>query len=280
MAASANVTAYVGESDIIMIPSIVDVQGINAISETIFRNAACAIAGMLNLPEKLPQTKREAPLIAATMFGVTTPCVAQAQKYLEEKGYELVVFHATGAGGRSMESLVESGYFAGVLDLTTTELCDELCGGILTAGPHRLEAAANAGIPQIISLGALDMVNFGALDTVPEKYAQRNLYEHNKEITLMRTTVEENRELGRILAQKLNKVTVPTILLIPKLGISAIDAPGQPFYDPAADDALFTAIRETNTNPLLTIEEIDAHINDESFANMAAQKMIELMENR
>ena len=196
--ASGNVEQYVGTSDIIMMPSIVDVAGLNKISKMVFQNAVLAMAGMVEGKDRLKEDRQEQkPLVAATMFGVTTPCVNYAKNYLETCGYEVLVFHATGTGGKIMEALTEAGFFQGVLDLTTTEWCDELVGGVLAAGPHRCEAAGKKQIPQVISVGAMDMVNFGPLDTVPEKFSDRNLYQHNPTVTLMRTTVEENKEIGR-----------------------------------------------------------------------------------
>ena len=201
--ASGNVAQYVGTSDIIMIPSIVDVAGLNEISRTIFRNAVLVTAGLLRLRDELPAEEgAKKPLVAATMFGVTTPCVNFAREALERHGYEVLVFHATGTGGKTMESLIASGYFKGVLDLTTTEWCDELVGGVLTAGPHRSEAAVLGGVPQVVSVGAVDMVNFGAPETVPAQFAGRTFYQHNPTVTLMRTSVEENVAIAAKLAER------------------------------------------------------------------------------
>lgn len=273
--ASGNVSQYVGTSDIMMYPSIVDVSGLNSISTRIFTNAALAIAGMVKEETAIDVEKK--PLVAATMFGVTTPCVNQAREYLEQQGYEVIVFHATGAGGKTMERLIESNYFEGVLDLTTTEWCDELVGGVLNAGPHRLEAAARAQVPQVVSTGALDMVNFGPFDTVPERFQNRNFYKHNPSVTLMRTTVEENILLGKILAEKLNQATAPTVLMLPLKGVSALDVEGQPFYGPAEDEALFNTIRTHINKDAVELIELDSDINDAKFAVAAAQKLIELM---
>ena len=226
--ASGDVSFYVGTSDIMMYPSIVDVSGLNSLSTKIFANAAHAMAGMLNYEVKQKANKK--PLIAATMFGVTTPCVDAAREYLEKKGFEVLVFHATGTGGKTMEALINSGFFAGVLDLTTTEWCDELFGGVLAAGEHRSEAAAIKGIPQVVSVGAMDMINFGTIDTLPENMQNRNIYRHNPSVTLVRTTTEENRALGEKLAQKLNMAHKKTVLLLPLKGVFMIDAEGQPFY--------------------------------------------------
>src|SRR5206468_7884243 len=222
--------------------SVVDIAGINPISERILANAAAAIAGMAQI--ELPERDGSKPLIGATMFGVTTPCVTAARERLENLGYEVLVFHATGTGGQSMEALARGGFLAGVLDITTTELADDLVGGVLSAGPDRLEAAGELGLPQVVSLGALDMVNFGPRETVPPQFEGRNLYDHNPTITLMRTTPDECAELGRRIARKLSAATGPTALFVPLKGISMIATEGGPFHDPAADEALFAALRE------------------------------------
>jgi len=274
--AGGNVAEYVGTSDIVMFPSIVDVQGLNSILQTILNGAVAATVGMLTSP-KLEHEEAK-PHIAATMFGVTTGCVSRAQEYLEERGYEIVVFHATGAGGKSMEQLIRDGYFVGVLDITATEWCDELFGGILAAGPNRHEAAIDADIPQVVSVGALDMVNFGSPDTVPDRYADRTFYPHNPQITLMRTTPEENTLLAQKLAEKLNRATQPTELFLPLKGVSAIAGEGGPFYDPDADDALFTGLEQAITNDHVTIRRIDTDINDPAFAEAAAQALIDLID--
>ena len=224
--ASGNVSQYVGTSDIIMVPSVVDAEGLNEISMRIFSNAVNAVVGMVKNRIELPDSGK--PLIAATMFGVTTPCIKAAKEYLEDQGYEVLVFHATGAGGRSMEALIEAGFIKGVLDITTTEWCDELYNGVLRAGPHRLEAAGKNGVPQVVSVGALDMVNFGPYDTVPQENLGRNLYKHNPTVTLMRTNVEENIGLGKVIAEKLNMAQSPTVLMLPLKGVSGIDGEGQP----------------------------------------------------
>ncbi|WP_066649230.1 Tm-1-like ATP-binding domain-containing protein [Christensenella timonensis] len=271
--AAGDVSVYVGTSDIIMYPSIVDVAGLNSLSMKIFSNAAHAMAGMLKF-EAAQQVEKK-PLVAATMFGVTTPCVDFAREYLEERGYEVLVFHATGAGGLAMENLIASGFFEGVLDLTTTEWCDELFGGILAAGKERMDAAARCGVPQVASVGALDMVNFGPQSSVPEKYHGRNFYRHNPTTTLMRTTEEENRQLGRVIAGKLNQSTGPAALMLPLRGVSMIDKEGEPFYGPGEDAALFEAIRENIDPDKVELIEMDHHINDAAFARAAAQKLID-----
>ena len=272
--AAGDISRYVDVKDITMMPSVVDIAGLNRLSKRIIANAAGAIAGMVAV--KPPAVEGERPLVAATMFGVTTPAVTRAREVLEAAGYEVLVFHATGTGGRAMEELILGGFIAGVLDLTTTELADELAGGILSAGPDRLEAAGRVGIPQVVSAGALDMVNFGAPDTVPEKYRGRTFYRHNPMVTLMRTTPEENAALGRIIAEKLARATGPTVFMIPKRGVSSIDVAGKPFFDPAADAALFDALR-ANLPPNVELVEIDAAINDDAFAVAAAARLLQLM---
>ncbi len=276
--ASGNVEQYVGTSDIIMMPSIVDVAGLNKISKTIFRNAVLAMAGMVGLKEKLPaDTEEQKPLIAASMFGVTTQGVNFAKAYLEKRGYEVLVFHATGTGGKTMESLIDAGFFKGVLDLTTTEWCDEIVGGVLAAGSHRCEAAAKNNVPQVVSVGAADMVNFGPINTVPSKFSDRNLYKHNPTVTLMRTTVQENVKVGQMLVEKLNMAAGKTTLLLPLKGVSAIDANGQPFYGPEEDSALFETLRDGINRDVVELIELNNNINDQVFAEAAAQKLIDLM---
>lgn len=279
--ASGNVSQYVGTSDIIMMPSIVDVAGLNKISKTIFKNAVLAIAGMVGMGEKLAETQEDAkPMIAATMFGVTTPCVDRAKACLEEKGYEVLVFHATGTGGKTMETLINAGFFEGVLDLTTTEWCDEIVGGVLAAGDSRCEAAVKCGVPQVVSVGACDMVNFGPMDTVPEQFASRKLYKHNPTVTLMRTTEEENRKIGAALASRWNQARTRMTVLLPAKGVSMIDAEGQPFDGPQERAALFGAIRGGIDNEKVEVIETDHHINDKEFAELAAAKLLELLEER
>lgn len=275
--ASGNTSQYVGTSDIVMMPSIVDVAGLNSISTKIFTNAVFAIVGMVKFENNKVLDKK--PLVAATMFGVTTPCVTAAKEYMENKGYEVLVFHATGVGGRTMESLIEGGFIEGVLDLTTTEWADEIIGGVLNAGPNRLEAAAKHNIPQVVSVGALDMCNFGPYDTVPEKFLGRNLYKHNPTVTLMRTTVEENELIGKKIVEKLNMSKGKTILMLPLKGVSGIDAKDQPFYGEEEDKKLFDTLRELINKDVVTIQEMDCNINDIEFAQRAAQNLIDLMEN-
>jgi uncharacterized protein (UPF0261 family) len=267
--ASGDTRAYVGAVDVTMMYSVVDISGVNRVSARIMANAAGAMAGMVDAT--VPEFEAK-PLIGATMFGVTTPCVTRARERLEELGYEVLVFHATGAGGESLEALARGGFLAGVLDTTTTELADELVGGVFPAGPGRLEAAGAAGVPQVVSLGALDMVNFGPRDTVPPQFEGRNLYVHNPTVTLMRTTPEECAELGRAIGRKLSGAQGSTVLFIPLKGVSMIDVEGQPFYDADADAALFAALRETLADSV-EVHEIATDINDPEFAVAMADRL-------
>lgn len=276
--ASGNTAQYVGSKDIVMFPSIVDIAGLNRISRTILSRAAGAICGMVEAAadEPIIPPGSDRPVVAASMFGNTTECVQAAKAILEKAGCEVLVFHATGVGGKTMESLIESGFVSGVLDVTTTEWADELVGGFLGAGPTRLEAAARKGVPAVIAPGCLDMVNFHAPESVPGRFAGRTFYHHNPQVTLMRTTPDECAELGRILAEKVNLSTGSATVLIPKKAISIISAEGQPFYDPAADAALFEAIRENLRKDIEQIE-IDSTINDPAFAEAAANTLLRLM---
>ena len=276
--ASGDTRPYIGESDIAMLYSVVDIAGINRLSEQILTNAANAVAGMAQGYATYKSQRTARPLIGATMFGVTTPCVTEARNVLEQHGYEVLVFHATGSGGRSMEALVKSGFLAGVLDTTTTELADELVGGILSAGPDRLEAVGAQGLPQVVSLGALDMVNFGPMDTVPAKFHDRRFYKHNAAVTLMRTTVAECAELGKLIAHKLNQTHGPTTLFVPLRGVSMIATAGQPFYDPEADHALISNLKADLDTTKVTLRELDADINDPHFARAMAEELIKLIE--
>lgn len=271
--ASGDTRPYVGAVDVTLMYSVVDIAGLNPISERILANAAAAAAGMAK--SEPPARAADKPLIGATMFGVTTPCVTEARKRLEELGYEVLVFHATGTGGQSMEALMRSGFITGSLDITTTELADELVGGVLSAGPHRLEAAGELGIPQVVSLGALDMVNFGPFESVPPAFRDRLLYKHNPTITLMRTTPEECAELGRLIAGKLNGADGPLTLFFPLRGVSLIATEGQVFHDPEADDALFGALRE-HLDADVEVSELDTDINDPDFARAMADRLDEL----
>jgi uncharacterized protein (UPF0261 family) len=271
--ASGDTRAYVGVKDVTLMYSVVDIAGLNRFSREVLGNAAAAIAGMAaRYTDREPPSQEDKPLIAATMFGVTTPCVTAAREYLEARGYEVLVFHATGSGGQAMEGLVDDGFIAGVLDVTTTEWADELVGGVLSAGPQRLEAMGRRGIPHVVAPGALDMVNFGPRETVPEKFAERLFYPHNPQVTLMRTTVEENRRLGQILAEKLNLAPGRVEVFLPLGGVSAIDREGQPFYDPTADAAFRESLRAT-LDPAIPVQGFAAHINDEGFAIAMAQRL-------
>jgi uncharacterized protein (UPF0261 family) len=274
--ASGDVRPYVGTSDLCMMYSVADFTGLNSLTSTILANAADAMAGMCARRASLPEVSNRT-LLAATMFGNTTPCVNRVKEILEARGYELLVFHATGTGGQAMERLVVEGFVKGVLDITTTELADELVGGVLTAGPHRLEAAGRQGVPQIVSVGCLDMVNFGAPETVPPNFAGRLFYQHNPAVTLMRTTPQENKELGEMLAGKLNLATGPVVLLLPLQGISGIDRAGKAFFDPVADKSLFDALR-ANVGPNVKLLELDRHINDPEFAAAIADEFLQCAE--
>ncbi len=268
--AGGDVSGYLGVKDIVMIPSIVDVAGINRISREVFARAVGAICGMVETEVPRGQDK---PLLVASMFGNTTPAVERAKSRLEREGYEVLVFHCTGTGGRTMESLIEAGLIAGVLDLTTTEWADELVGGVLTAGPARLEAAAHSGVPAIVVPGCLDMVNFWAPPTVPARFKDRKFYPHNPNVTLMRTNVEENRRLGEILAEKLNQSRRPVTVLLPLKGVSMIDSPGGAFWWPEADQALFHALKK-NLRPDISVVEMDCNINDPAFADACAEHLL------
>lgn len=270
-AASGDTRPYVGESDLILVPSVTDVAGVNRLSSRILANAAAAIAGMVTATP--PAVDRTRPLIGASMFGVTTACVTTGRELLEQRGYEVLVFHMTGAGGRTLEQLLRDSWLAGVLDVTTTELADELVGGIFSAGSSRLTAAGAAGVPQVVSVGALDMVNFGPADTVPERFADRNLYVHNASITLMRTTPDECAELGRRLVARLSAATGPTALYLPLRGVSAIAVEGGPFHDPAADVALFDTIRAELDVTKVELVELDTDVNDPAFAAAMVDKL-------
>jgi len=269
--AAGNVAPYLGTKDIVMFPSIVDVNGLNRISRVLLARAAGAICGMV---EAEPPATAEKPIIAASMFGNTTQCVNTAKKILEDSGYEVLVFHATGTGGRIMESLIESGLIAGVLDVTTTEWADELVGGILGAGPNRLDAAAHADIPAVIAPGCLDMVNFGERSSVPSKFSDRLFYQHNPQVTLMRTTAQECAALGNIIAEKVNAYTAPVTVLLPLKGVSVISAAGGSFHDPAADAALFQALKH-HAKAGTRILEFDTTINDDHFAQACAHELLE-----
>lgn len=274
--ASGNVAHYVGETDITMMYSVVDIAGMNLLLEVILGNAAHAISGMTKHSLIRADLKSSRPTIAVSMFGLTTPCVQVATQKLEELGYSVVTFHATGAGGLAMERLVREGHFVGVLDITTTELADELVGGVLTAGPHRLEAAARCGIPQVVSVGALDMVNFGPADTIPKQFQGRLFHYHNAAVTLMRTSREECSKLGQIMVDKLKGApTNKTRVILPLRGFSGVDKDKGPFRDAEADDALLDALK---SGLPCAVEELDVDINDPSFALRVAQALHELLQ--
>ena len=270
--ASGNTAHYVGMRDIVMIPSIVDVSGLNSVSRTIFTRAAGAISGMVDSKVDISDAR---PIIVASMFGNTTDLVSMAREQLEAAGYEVLVFHATGTGGRTMEALVESGMVAGVLDVTTTEWADQLVGGVLAAGPDRLDAMTRARVPAVIAPGCLDMVNFGERDTLPEEFEDRAIYQHNPQVTLVRTSADECDQLGRILARKANANGSSTAILIPTRAISVISAPGGVFHDADADARLFNAIREEAE---VEVQELEVEINSEEFANACVGKLLELIE--
>jgi uncharacterized protein (UPF0261 family) len=269
-----DVSAFAGSKDITFIPSIVDVAGINSISQVIYANGAGAVAGMVKM--EVPKASEAKPLISASMFGNTTKCVDRARGLLEEAGYEVLVFHATGTGGRTMESLISDGYIVASLDITTTELADEVCGGVFSAGPERCLAAAHKGIPAILAPGCVDMANFGGIGTVPEKYKGRDLYEWNPNVTLLRTNVEENRKMGEMLAAAANASTGPVAVILPLKGVSMLDSQGEKFWDPAADAACYNAIRD-NLRPGIQVIESNHNINDPEFADLCANTLLKLL---
>ncbi len=285
-----DVSAYAGPKDITFMPSIVDVAGFNRISRTIYANAAGAIAGMVNMSEPRATAKDTAsmvsfsvaeapadkPLIVASMFGNTTKAVDHARGIMEQNGYEVLVFHATGTGGKTMESLIADGLIAGSLDITTTELADEVCGGVFSAGPDRCGAASKAGIPAVLVPGCVDMANFGGIDTVPEKYKGRNLYQWNPNVTLLRTNVEENVKMGELIAAAANAATAPVAIVLPLKGVSMLDSEGGNFWDPEADRACFDAIKQ-NLKPGIPVIEVDHNINDPEFSGKVAETLLEML---
>lgn len=272
--AGGDVSPYVGTKDIVMIPSIVDIEGINRISRIIISRAAGAICGMVEM--EIPKAAEDKPIITATMFGNSTQCVDACVKSLSAKGYEVFVFHATGVGGRTMESLVSEGLVDAVLDITTTEWADQICGGVLSAGPERLDAPGKMGVPHLIVPGCVDMCNFGPRETVPAKYKERLFYQWNPSVTLMRTTKEENEKMGKIFAEKANVAKGPVAFLIPLRGVSIIDGDGQPFCDRETDNAMFDAIK-ANIRKDIPFVEMDKNINDPEFAAKAVEMMLELI---
>lgn len=275
--ASGNVSAYVDSSDIAMMYSVVDVAGLNTVSTAVLANAANAMAGMVSNP-KPPRTSRRT--IGMTMFGVTTPCVTKVREILEARGFDCLVFHATGSGGRAMEQLVASGLISGVLDITTTEVADEIAGGVFTAGPQRFEKLIQAKIPLVVSLGALDMVNFCGIETVPSQFVKRKLHVHNAQVTLMRTTVDENRKIAKFIAGKLNRATSPWRVLIPEGGVSLLDVSGKPFYDPEADRALFDELEQSlELSPERQLIRLPYEINAPEFALALAENFLQMLPN-
>ncbi|HLE28246.1 MAG TPA: Tm-1-like ATP-binding domain-containing protein [Anaerolineales bacterium] len=271
--ASGDVKPYVGTKDVVMIHSVVDVAGVNRVSARIYANAVGAMVGMVET--STPQIASR-PVIAASMFGNTTPVVTRCRETFEKRGFEVLIFHAVGTGGQTMEDLIRAGYVNGVADITTTEWADELVGGVLTAGPERLDAAAEKGVPQVIAPGCLDMVNFWVRETVPAQFEGRRFYQWNPNVTLMRTTPEENAELGRILAEKASKSSGPVAFFLPLKGVSMLDAPGKEFWWPEADQALFDAIKR-HRRPDIPVHELDHNINDEPFADAVAEKLLEFL---
>ena len=268
-----DVSSYSGTRDITFMPSIVDVAGINSISRQIYANAAGAIAGMVKMVQPAGDEK---PLITASMFGNTTEIVGRARETLEDAGYEVLVFHATGIGGQTMESLIADGFIEGSLDITTTELADYVCNGIFSAGSDRCLAASRADIPAVIVPGCVDMVNFWGIDKVPVEYRDRNLYKWNPNMTLMRTNVDENRQMGELIAAAANEATAPVTILLPLRGVSMLDSPGGRFWDPAADQACYQALKD-NLRDGIPVIEMDNNINDHEFADRCAEVLLEMM---
>lgn len=269
-----DVSAYAGTKDITFMPSIVDVAGINSISRRIYANAAGAIAGMVQTT--IPDASDVKPLVAASMFGNTTTAVDHARGILESGGYEVLVFHATGTGGKTMESLIVDGYLVGSLDMTTTELADTVCGGVFDAGAERVSGASLAGIPAVIVPGCVDMANFGGIEAVPDKYQGRNLYQWNPDVTLLRTNVEENIKIGEMIAAAANKSSAPVTILIPLKGVSMLDSEGERFWDPEADQACFDAIKK-NLNSDIPVIEVNANINDPEFSGQVAETLLQML---
>lgn len=272
-----DVSAFAGGKDIVFVPSIVDVAGINRISRAIFANAAGAIAGMVQVAA--PAAGADKPLVSASMFGNTTTAVDRARHMMEAAGYEVLVFHATGASGRTMESLIADGYIAASMDITTTELADYVCGGVFSAGAERGQAASRVGIPAVLVPGCVDMANFGSMDTVPDKYQGRNLYQWNPNVTLLRTNVAENTRMGEMLAAAANLATAPVAVLLPLKGVSMLDSPDGQFWDPEADAACYTALKQ-NLRPDIPVYELDHNINDPEFADAVAQTLLAMLQKR
>ena len=273
-----DVSAYTGTKDITFMPSIVDVAGINRISRTIYSNAAAAIAGMVGAeqPRAADERSTERPLVTASMFGNTTAAVGHAQGIVENAGYEVLVFHATGTGGRTMEDLIADGHIVGSMDITTTELADTVCGGVFDAGPDRCRAASQAGIPAVLVPGCVDMANFGGIESVPERYRERNLYQWNPDVTLLRTDVEENTRIGEMIAAAANEATAAVGIVLPLKGVSLLDSEGERFWDPEADGACFEAIR-TKLRPDIPLIELDHNINDQAFSAEVARTLLAML---
>jgi uncharacterized protein (UPF0261 family) len=271
--AAGDVSAYVGSADVTMMHSVVDVAGLNRISREIYTNAAAAIAGMAQAIR--PESAGERPLVAASMFGNTTACIDRTRALLDGAGWEVLVFHATGSGGKTMQRLASDGLLAGLLDLTTTELADEVCGGVFTAGPERVQMGALSAIPVVLAPGCVDMCNFGPRETVPDKYNSRLLYEWNANVTLMRTSIEENRTIGGLIAETANRCVGPAVVLLPLRGVSMLDSHGGRFWDAEADRACFDAVRSSLKQGIQVIE-VDSNINDPIFADRATQVFLEL----
>ncbi|WP_141502472.1 Tm-1-like ATP-binding domain-containing protein [Paenibacillus luteus] len=276
-AASGDTRHIVGTKDIVLIPSIVDVAGVNRISRKMYSQAAGAVCGMAE--QHVAEFNADKPIIAITMFGNTTQCVQQSMKLLDEQGYECLIFHCTGTGGRTMESLVSDGNIAAVLDITTTEWADELCGGVFTAGCSRLEAPGLAGIPHVIVPGCIDMVNFGPFETVPKVYKDRNLNAWNSDVTLMRTNVDENKQLGQIFAEKANKANGPVAIVVPTKGYSILGENGQRFHDAEADAAFVNSLKE-HIKPSIEYEELACNINDYAFSHFVVKKLLQLLKKK
>jgi uncharacterized protein (UPF0261 family) len=273
--AAGDVSPYVGSTDLTLMHSVVDVAGLNRVSLQIYANAAAAMAGMVNAFR--PEAKDEKPLVAASMFGNTTPCIDRARSILDRAGWEVLVFHATGTGGRTMQRLASEGFLAGMIDLTTTELADEVCGGVFSAGPERVGIAAATAIPVVFAPGCVDMCNFGSPGSIPDRYRSRLLYEWNSNVTLMRTNLEENRKIGSLIAETANQCAGPAVVLIPLQGVSMLDSPGGPFWDPDADHACFDALR-SSLKASIPVIEVDGNINEPTFADRATQAFFELAE--
>jgi uncharacterized protein (UPF0261 family) len=271
--AAGDVSAYVGSTDLTLMHSVVDVAGLNRISREIYTNAAAAIAGMVQA--KRPESAGDRPLVAASMFGNTTACIDRARASLDGAGWEVLVFHATGSGGRTMQRLAAEGLLAGLLDLTTTELADEVCGGVFSAGAERVQIGAKSAIPVVLAPGCVDMCNFGPRESVPRQYSSRLLYEWNANVTLMRTSIEENRRIGGLIAETANRCAGPAVVLLPLRGVSMLDSQGAPFWDEEADHACFDAIR-SGLKQGIPVIEVDSNINDPIFAHRATQVFLEL----